>query len=62
MAPRRLSTACRHFEVLRRRARARLLHWIASGAVIDEGQNATLDDRELATLSRAIERARRAGR
>jgi hypothetical protein len=48
---------------LRRRARALLLHWLVSGAVIDEAHHAAgLDDRDLAALSDAIDRARRAGR
>jgi hypothetical protein len=48
---------------LRRRARAFLLHWLAAGAVIDEAHHAAgLDERELAALSDAIDRARQAGR
>lgn len=61
MAP-RLSPVCRRLEALKRRARARLLQWIASGAVIAEGEGAPRDERELTALSEAIDRARRDGR
>lgn len=55
--------ACRRLAALRRRARAFLLHWLAAGAVIDEAHHAAeLDERELAALSDAIDRARQAGR
>ena len=62
MAPLRLSSLCRRFETLRRRARVRFLHWIASGAVIDECEGTALDEREWRDLSEAIDRARREGR
>lgn len=58
----RLSTACRHLETIERRVRARLLLWIARGAMIDEGEGVALPDRELEALCEAIARARRAGR
>ena len=46
-----------------RRTRALLIHWIASGAVIDEAERAgPLDEQELAALAEAVEAARRAGR
>jgi hypothetical protein len=55
--------SCRRLHALRRRARAFLLQWIAAGAAIDEAHQATpLDERELAALAEAIDRARRAGR
>jgi hypothetical protein len=38
------------------------LHWIASGAVIEEGRGAALDERELEEIVDAIDRARKAGR
>ncbi|MGH7565225.1 MAG: hypothetical protein ACREK2_00185 [Gemmatimonadota bacterium] len=57
------ASACRRFASIERRARAFLLHWIASGAVIDEAQQAgALDEQELAALAKAVERARQAGR
>ena len=56
------STVCRRLEALGRRVRARLLHWIATGGAIDECEGTALGERELATLSEAIARARRAGR
>jgi hypothetical protein len=46
----------------RRWARAVALHWIASGAVIEEGRGAALDERELEEIVDAIDRARKAGR
>ena len=55
--------SCRRFHALRRRAQAFLLQWIAAGAAIDEAHPSTpLDERELAALAEAIDRARRAGR
>jgi hypothetical protein len=55
--------ACRRLAALRRRARAILVQWIAAGAAIDEAHHvAPLDERELAALSDAIDRARQAGR
>jgi hypothetical protein len=48
--------------LLQRRARAVLLHWIAAGAVIDEGRDAPPDEQELTALAEAIDRARQAGR
>ena len=60
---RRPPSTCRRLALLERRARTFLLHWIASGAVIDEAQQAAaLDDEELAALAEAVERARLAGR
>lgn len=52
----------RRVEALARRARERILHWIAAGAVIEEVDGAALEERELLALSEAIDRARRAGR
>jgi len=55
--------ACRHLAAWRQRARALFLQWLAAGAVIDEAHHAAgLDERELAALSEAIDRARQAGR
>ena len=62
MASRPPSPLCRRIESLTRRARERLLHWIAAGAVIEEVDGAALEDRELTALSEAIDQARRAGR
>lgn len=60
---RRPPSTCRRLASLERRARTFLLHWIASGAVIDEAQQAAaLDEEELAALAEAVERARLAGR
>lgn len=56
-----LRTSCRRLTSLRRWVRAALLQWIASGAVIDEGRDAPLDEHELAALAEAIDRAREAG-
>jgi hypothetical protein len=48
--------------LLEQRARAVLIHWIAAGAVIDEGREAPPDERELTALAEAIDKAREAGR
>jgi len=57
------ATACRRLLSLERRARAFLLHWIASIAAIDEAQQvAHLEEQEVAALAEAITRARQAGR
>lgn len=53
---------CVRLGALRRRVRALLLRWVASGAVIDEAHDTTLEDDEIAALSAAIDAARRAGR
>lgn len=56
------STVYRQLETFERRVRARLLHWIARGAAIDECEGTALEEHELAVLSEAIARARRDGR
>lgn len=58
-----LPNGCRRLAAFERRARTSLLQWIASGAVIDEAQQAAaLDEEELEALAEAVERARQAGR
>ena len=53
---------CHRVVALRRWVRAVVLQWIASSAVIDEGRDAPLDERELEKIAEAIDRAREAGR
>lgn len=60
--PRSSPSRCIRIGALRRRVRALLVRWIASGAVIDEAHDATLEEDEIAALSAAIDAARRAGR
>ena len=55
--------ACPRLTSIERRFRARVLHWLTTVAVIDEArETARLDERELASLDEAIDRAREAGR
>lgn len=55
--------ACRRLGSLERRLRSVVLHWLAAVAAIDEAREAAgLDERELADLDEAVERAREAGR
>ena len=56
------SSRCVRIGALRRRVRSLLLRWIASGAVIDEAHDTTLQEDEVAALAAAIDAARRAGR
>jgi hypothetical protein len=55
--------ACRRLAAFERRVRAVVLRWVAAVAAIDEAREAArLDERELAALDEAIDRARKAGR
>jgi hypothetical protein len=58
----RRSSICRRLGTLERHFRARLLRWIASGAVISESDGSSLEEQELEALSEAVDRARRDGR
>jgi hypothetical protein len=55
--------ACRRLAAFERRVRAVVLRWVAAVAAIDEAREAArIDERELAALDDAIDRARKAGR
>ena len=57
------SDTCWRLGAIERRVRAIVLHWLAAVAAIDEArETAGLDERELADLDQAVQRAREEGR